>query len=114
ELYWQSSEYGYLGAAGDWTFEFDGEEGTTYYFSMCPDTGGSADFDTTLSIEYFGTELAFDDDTCEYQSNIVWTAPYSARFTVRVNSYHDEYQGTFQLGFRRDVRQIIFVGGFDG
>jgi len=114
DLNWQASEYGYLGPAGDWTFEFDGEEGTTYYFSMCPDTGGWADFDTTLAIEYFGSQLAFDDDTCDYQSNIVWTAPYSATFTVRVSSYNDEYQGTFQLGFRRDITQIIFRGGFDG
>jgi len=114
ETYWQSSEFGYLGPAGDWTFSFHGDEGTTYYISMCPDTGGWADFDTTLAIEYFGSELAFDDDTCDYQSNIVWTAPYSATFTIRVNSYNDEYQGTFQLGYRRDVTEIIFRGGFDG
>jgi len=114
QTYWQSSEFGYLGPAGDWTFSFYGEEGTTYYLSMCPDTGGWADFDTTLAIEYFGSQLAFDDDTCDYQSNIVWTAPYSATFTVRVGSFDNSYEGTFQLGYRRDVTEIIFRGGFDG
>jgi hypothetical protein len=112
---WQATETGYLGPAGDWTFSFAGDSGQTYYFSLCPGTGGWADFDTTLSVSYFGTELAFDDDTCDYQSDIVFTAPYSATFTVTVASYDDEYQGSFQVGYRRDylVPDSIFVGGFD-
>jgi hypothetical protein len=114
ETYWQTSELGYLGPAGDWTFEFAGEAGTTYYVSMCPGTGGWADFDTVLSISYFGSELAFDDDTCDVQSNIVWTAPYTGTFTITVGSYGDGYQGTFQLGYRRDIADVIFVGAFDG
>ena len=113
--YWQTSEYGYLGPAGDWTFKFAGEVGTTYYFSLCPDSGGSADFDTTLSISLFDSELAFNDDACGLQSEIVWTAPYSSSsFTVTVGSYEGGAQGTFQLGYRRDLNDLLFQNGFDG
>jgi len=114
QTYWQASEYGYLGPAGDWTFEFYGDAGTTYTFSLCPDTGGWADFDTVLSVSYGSTVLASDDDTCGYQSNVVFTAPYAATFTITVASYNDEYQGSFQLGYRRDIADPIFHGGFDG
>ncbi len=113
ETYWQSSDYGYIGPAGTWTFAFAGLEGTTYYFSMCPGTGGWADFDTTLSIYYFDSQLAFDDDACDVQSEIAWTAPYSASFTVTVGSYNGWYQGTFQLAYRRDIADPIYGGGFD-
>lgn len=113
ESYWQSSEYGYLGPQGAWSFWFYGEGGTTYTFSLCPDTGGWADFDTILAVSDGSTVLASDDDTCDYQSNVVFTAPYSTTFTVTVRSYNNQYQGTFQLGYRREVIDPIFHGGFD-
>lgn len=114
DLGWQASEFGYLGPAGRWTFQFVGEEATTYYFSLCPDSGGTADFDSTLSISYFGTIVAEDDDTCDLLSDIVWTAPYSGTFTITVGSYQDSEQGTFQLGYRRDISDVLFADGFDG
>ncbi len=113
QTYWQWSDYGYIGPAGIWTFRFYGEAGTTYYYSMCPATGGWADFDTTLSISYGGSTLGYNDDACGLQSELVWTAPYSAWFTITVGSYNGWYQGTFQLGYRRDVVDPIFHGGFD-
>ncbi|HJU37985.1 MAG TPA: hypothetical protein VJ724_00325, partial [Tahibacter sp.] len=73
---WQASDFGYIGPAGIWTFTFYGEAGTTYYYSMCPGTGGWADFDTTLSISYGGDTLGYSDDVCDVQSEIAWTAPY--------------------------------------
>jgi hypothetical protein len=113
ETNWQSSDYGYIGPAGTWTFSFYGEAGTTYYYSMCPGTGGWADFDTTLSISYGGETLGYSDDACDTQSEVTWTAPYAAWFTVTVGSYNGWYQGTFQLAYRRDVADPIFHGGFD-
>ena len=102
------------GPAGRWSFTFAAEVGTTYYLSLCPGTGGSADFDTTLSISQFGSELAFNDDACGLQSEIVWIAPYSSTFTVTVGSFQDSYQGTFQLGYRRDLNDVLFQDGFEG
>ncbi|MET0231647.1 MAG: hypothetical protein ABW186_12005 [Rhodanobacteraceae bacterium] len=115
EEYWQTSETGYLGPAGVWTFSFWGDVGGTYYLSMCPGTGGSATFDTTMSVSYGGSELAFDDDTCDYQSQITFVAPYSGTFTVTVGSYNNEYQGSFAIGYRRDslIADPIYYGGFD-
>lgn len=115
EEYWQTSETGYLGPAGVWTFSFWGDAGGTYYLSLCPGTGGFADFDTTLTVSYNGSTVAFDDDTCDLQSQVTFVAPYSATFTVTVASYDNEYQGTFALGYRRDslIVDPIFGGSFD-
>jgi hypothetical protein len=68
-----------------------------------------------MSVSYAGTELAYDDDTCDYQSEIAFVAPYSATFTVTVGSYDNEYQGSFAIGYRRDslIVDPIFGGGFD-
>jgi hypothetical protein len=110
---WQLSDYGYIGPAGIWTFTFYGDAGTTYYYSMCPASGGWADFDTTLTISYGGDTLGYSDDACDVQSEIAWTAPYAAWFTVTVGSYNGWYQGTFQLAYRRDVADPIFHAGFD-
>jgi len=114
QTYWQTSEAGFIGPAGDWTFTFAAVAGTTYYFSTCGDYGGFGDFDTTIAVEYFGTQLAFDDDTCGTQSFVTFTAPYSSdSFTLRVTSYDHEYQGSFWVGYRRDLVEVIFYGGFD-
>jgi hypothetical protein len=113
ETWWATSETGSLGPAGKWTFEFQAEEGTTYYFSMCPGSGGSADFDTTMTIAYLSTPLAYDDDTCGYQSELAFTAPYDATFSVTIGSYDDLYQGTFAMGYRRDINDTLFEDGFD-
>lgn len=113
ETWWATSETGWLGPAGKWTFEFQGEAGTTYYFSTCPGTGGSADFDTTMTIAYFSTTLAYDDDTCGLQSELAFTAPYDATFSVTIGSYENFYQGTFAMGYRRDINDTLFEYGFD-
>ena len=115
EEYWQTSETGYIGPSGEWTFSFWGDAGGTYYLSMCPGTGGYGDFDTTLTVSYAGSDLAFDDDTCDVQSQITFVAPYSATFTATVASYDDLYQGSFALGYRRDslILDPIFGGSFD-
>lgn len=112
-LSWQTSETGWLGPAGRWSFQFQGEAGTTYWFSLCPDHGGSADFDTTLRIGSFGTELAYVDDTCGLQSELAFTAPWDGTFTATVGSYNDFYQGTFAMGYRRDISDTLFEDGFD-
>jgi hypothetical protein len=111
---WQLSGQGVLGPQGDWWFEFAGEAGASYQFSLCPESGGWAAFDTTLSIYQADSELAYDDDTCGLQSQLEWTAPYSATFRIRVGSYLDAEEGAFQLGYRREIDDTLFGNGFDG
>jgi len=108
---WQTTSMGYIGPAGDWTFTFAGEAMRAYEFSLCGDGGGGATFDTTVAIEDGGT-LGFNDDSCGLQSRLEWTAPYTGTFTIRVGSYHDEYQGTFLLDYRKS--DVIFRNGYDG
>ena len=117
QAYWQLADFGYIGPAGEWNFEFDGEAGTTYDFSLCSDeSGGWADFDTVLSVLFESAVLVSNDDSCGAQSSIAFTAPYSVRFRVTVESYRGEYEGTFQLGYRDVVEtdDTIFADGFDG
>ena len=118
QAYWQLTDFGYIGPGGEWNFEFDGEAGTTYYFSLCTDeSGGGANFDTVLSVLFESAVLISNDDSCGLQSSVVFTAPYSVTFTVTVEGYSGADEGTFLLGYREDVgdtNDTIFADGFDG
>lgn len=113
QLTWQSSQTGALGPSGIWRFNLPGQAGVTYDLSLCAADGGSATFDTTLTVRYLGTQVAFNDDSCGRQSSLRWTAPYSATFTVEVGSYQSASQGSFVLAYLREVVDSIFTDGFD-
>lgn len=113
QLGWQTSETGWLGPAGRWSFQFQGQEGTTYWFSLCPGSGGAADFDSTIRITYASGEIAYADDSCGLQTELAFTAPWDGTFTVTVGSYSDLYQGTFAMGYRRDISDTVFEDGFE-
>jgi len=111
---WQLSETGSLGPTGDWEFYFYADAGAQYTFSLCPEVGGWATFDTVMSVTYAGDTIASDDDTCDLQSEVTFTAPYSAEFTLTVGSYLSAYQGTFQVAYLRSVADPVYHDGFDG
>lgn len=73
--------------AGD-LLPFTAVAGVTYEFSMCPADGGSASFDTELTIQDAqGVPLAYNDDFCGVQSRITWTAPSSGTFQLLLTEY---------------------------
>ena len=67
-----------------------------------------------MSVTYAGDTIASDDDTCDLQSEVTFTAPYSAEFTLTVGSYLSAYQGTFQVAYLRSVADPVYHDGFDG
>jgi|GEM_PF-1349575 len=111
---WQLSEVGNLGPAGTWSFYFSASGGTTYDLSLCSADGGWASFDTVLTVYDNGSVVASDDDTCDLQSRVTWTASHSGTFTVEVASYQGEYQGSFQLAYIAEVVDTVYRDGFDG
>jgi len=110
---WQLSEVGSLGPAGTWSFYLSATGGTTYDLSLCPADGGWASFDTVVTVYDGGTAVASNDDSCDLQSRLTWTASYSGTFTVQVASYQAEYQGSFQLAYIAEVVDPVFHDGFD-
>ncbi len=73
--------------AGD-LLPFTAVAGVTYEFSMCPTDGGSASFDTELTIQNAqGTPVAYNDDFCGLQSKITWTAPSSGTFQLLLTEF---------------------------
>ena len=111
---WQYSEIGALGPDGIWSFYFNAESGAEYTFSLCPDVGAFATFDTVMSVTYGGSTIASSDDACDVASEVTFTAPYAGQFTITVGSYDNEYQGTFQMAYRRGIVDPVYHDGFDG
>ena len=102
---------GQIGPKGIWTFEFDAVAGQTYAFSLCGSEGGSATFDSKLSIYDGATLKATNDDACGLQSRLMYRATATRRHSVVVGSYADRGQGTFKLAYWRD--DTIFRHGFE-
>ena len=60
--------------SGGTYFTVDVVAGNTYTFSTC----GIAAFDTQLTVyDIFGGFIAYNDDACGLQSEIVWTATFT-------------------------------------
>ncbi|HEU4718171.1 MAG TPA: hypothetical protein VFU15_10065, partial [Bacteroidia bacterium] len=72
-------------------FTFTGVAGATYMFSFCASEGGSASFDTQLTIlddatgNYAG---GYNDDWCGLQSYLTWACPSNAVYRVLASQYY--------------------------
>ncbi len=60
--------------------------GNTYTFSTCGDT----DFDTQITLfnDAGGSYLAYNDDGCDAQSIVIWTATFTGAVRVLVDQYN--------------------------
>jgi Bacterial lectin len=60
-----------------------------YFFSLCPTQGGSAGFDTQITILDNSGSFAggYNDDNCGLQSYLEWTAPAPGTYRILFNSY---------------------------
>jgi len=70
-------------------FKFAATSGTQYEFSFCGCSGGSASYDTQLTVldntgAYAG---GYNDDFCGLQSDLTWTAPSTGTFRILVSQY---------------------------
>ncbi len=76
----------------------------TYTFSFCAAQGGSAAFDTQITIldnsgAYAG---GYNDDNCGLQSNLTWIAPAAGTYRVLINNFSCASSGaTGTLAYRR-------------
>lgn len=62
-----------------------------YDFSFCSADGGSASFDSQITIlDNTGTAVAggYSDDYCSTQSHVVWTPSTAGTYRVRINLYN--------------------------
>lgn len=74
----------------------------TYVFSFCSADGGSAAFDSQITIldntgAYAG---GYNDDNCGLQSYVSWTPTVSGTYRVLINTYSCSTGGTGTLAYR--------------
>jgi hypothetical protein len=96
---WQVQS-GFYAGDDNMAFYFCAMGGETYTFTFCQG-GGSADYDTALSIQGpdgCGSYLACNDDFCGLQSEISWVAPADGTYIVAVDGYGTA-TGNFNLAY---------------
>lgn len=96
---WQVQS-GYYPGGDNMAYYFCAMGGETYTFTFCQG-GGSADYDTALSIQGpdgCGSYLACNDDFCSLQSEIIWVAPADGDYIIAVDGYGTG-TGNFNLAY---------------
>jgi hypothetical protein len=70
-------------------YEFEGQAGEYYYFSFCSTNGGSASWDTQISIlNSGGGQVAYNDDYCGLQSYLGWYCSTAGTYRVLTSQYY--------------------------
>ncbi|HOW31459.1 MAG TPA: CARDB domain-containing protein, partial [Bacteroidales bacterium] len=74
---WKTQNYIY---AGEFT-AFNVTAGRVYYFSYCTADGGSASYNSEMTLRDFSTNafIAYSDDYCGDDARIVWTATFTGK-----------------------------------
>ncbi len=87
-------------------------EGTVYYWSFCADDGGSAPFDSQITLRRNDdlSIISSNDDFCGDDAKIKWTATFTGQVRVLVNeSYCQGYSGVqATLAFGIDTSTIFY------
>ena len=70
-------------------------------FSLCAPYGGSASYDSGISIQgpnNCGAFLACNDDFCSLQSEVTWVVPADGNYIVVVDGF-SSYEGNYCMGY---------------
>jgi len=84
----------------EYSYSFCAVGGAVYRFTCC-EGGGSAAWDTALSVQPFpcGIPQICNDDFCGLQSQIDWVAPANGTYVVNVDGFGSA-TGTYVLAYR--------------
>lgn len=97
---------GQLTPANDWQYHigiwagefvtFNITNGTQYHFSLCPENGGSASYDSELTLRRADNNayLAYSNDVCGNDARISWTANFTGLIKLILTRYPCESQAT--------------------
>lgn len=89
-------------ASGEYVYDFCVIQGATYTFSFCQE-GGSATYDTGLSIWNLGLTLELcNDDFCGLQSELSWVAPADGTYLIRIGGFGGQ-TGDYVLAYTSDA-----------
>lgn len=75
--------------AGEWQ-RYNVTSGNTYEWSLCSSDGGSASYDSQLTLyqDNGTTILCYSDDNCSDDGKIQWTANFTGQVRTQVNQYN--------------------------
>jgi hypothetical protein len=81
--------------AGEYSV-FNVSNGVPYIWSLCPTDGGSASYDSQLTLRNHsnGNYIAYSDDVCGLDAKITWTATFTGQVRVLVNQYYCQENST--------------------
>jgi hypothetical protein len=85
----------------EYSYGFYACGGDNLTFSLCPTYGGSASYDTAISIQgpdNCGSYLACNDDYCSVQSEVTWVVPADGNYIVVVDGW-SSYEGNYCMGY---------------
>ena len=97
---------GPLTPANDWQYHagilagefvtFNVTNGTQYHFSLCPEHGGSASYDSELTLRRADNNvaLAYSNDACGNDARISWTANFTGLVKLVLTRHPCESQNT--------------------
>ncbi len=82
---WQTQTQLY---AGEYSL-FNVDAGETYIWSLCENDGGSASYDSEITLINDSNEqfIAYNDNYCGDDARIVWTATYTGQVRVLITEY---------------------------
>jgi hypothetical protein len=86
---------------GEIAYSFPVLGGEVYTFSFCQE-GGSADFDTNLSLQgpdACGPYIVCSEDVCDLNAELVWEAPADGTYIIVVDGFSVQ-EGEFTLAYR--------------
>jgi len=88
-------------ASGEHNFDFAATAGTNYTFTFCSG-GGTASYDTGLSIWEGSTQRACNDDSCGLRSQLTWQAPTTGNFVIRIGGFGGQ-TGSYTMSYLADI-----------
>lgn len=113
---------GPLTPANDWQYHsgmyagefvtFNVTNGTQYHFSLCPEHGGSASYDSELTLRRADNNvaLAYSNDACGNDARISWTANFTGlvKLVLTRHPCESQYTGT-RIAFKSGALTSIAV-----
>lgn len=85
----------------EYAYGFDACGGDVMTFSLCPEYGGWANYDTAISIQgpdECGAYLDCNDDYCGLQSELTWAVPGDGTYIVVVDGWSSNV-GDFGMAY---------------
>jgi subtilisin-like proprotein convertase family protein len=107
---WQTTNNALANGSTEHRYDIWCIAGRTYYFSLCADDGGSANYDSYICLlEGYGCstpEVAHNDDECGTASSLVYTPSSNSWYSIIISGYNT-YYGAYTLAYKHSIADMM-------